>query len=494
MSNYAVPEDVFFVDRRSSAPLQAQLREAIVSGILSGHLAKGALMPSTRRLAAHVGISRITVSLAYQELVSQGYLIARERSGYAVASGVTDKPKAKKTARGRDGAPFDWQARLPDCFDDYRQIEKPAGWRTYPYPFIYGQMDSSLFDVTAWRDCARRAHGGREFIDMAGDVATADDPLLVDFIRSRSLPRRGIQAGPDEVLVTLGSQNALWLATALLSHRGFHAAIENPGYPDLASALRWHGARITAIDVDDKGLPPDLLPDDVDVVYATPSHHVPTAVTMPMDRREALLAAADERDFVIVEDDYDFEMSFLAAPSPALKSLDRIGRVIYTGSFSKALFPGLRLGYLVGPPEFIDAARSLRALMLRHPPGHLQRTTAHFLALGHYDQHLRRMRSVFAERREVLIEALERSGLELCGSADFGGTNLWVGGPAGLCAARLERELRKDGVLIEAGTPFFEQPEGPVRHFRLGYSSIPIERIVPGVELIDRAIARSAMM
>lgn len=483
MDRATVPEDVFFIDRARPVPLQAQIRETLVSAILSGRLRAGTRLPSSRRLARYLGVSRITVTTAYQQLVAQDYLASRDRSAYLVAEDPpTRRLHAEEDANRRDS--IDWSAKLGTELREMRRIEKPLDWRTYPYPFIYGQMDWSLFDHSAWRDCARQALGRRDFEEMAGDVYAADDPMLVDYICRRNLPRRGIAARPDEVLVTLGAQNALWLTIQLLSRGGLHAVCENPGYPDIAHALRWSGARVTPIDVDGDGLPPEALPAGVEAVFVTPSHHAPTAVTMPMERRQRLLAAAREEDFLIVEDDYDFEMSFLGAPSPSLKSLDRSGRVIYTSSFSKALFPGLRLGYLVGPAPFIAEARRLRTLMLRHPPGHLQRTAAYFLALGHYDQLIRRMRTAFAERRALLVEAIEHAGLELGGAPAFGGANLWVGGPEGTDSSRLAAEAREEGVLIEPGAPFFGSTDRPVRFFRMAYSSIAPKRIADGVGIL----------
>lgn len=478
-----VTEDVFFVDRDRNGSLQAQIRETIVSGILSRRMRPGARLPSTRRLADHLKVSRITVTLAYQELAGQGYLCIRGRSAYLVAENPPI-PRIQNIETSGRSSVVDWDAKLPRSLRDYRRVEKPRDWRSYPFPFIYGQVDRTLFDHGAWRECVRQALGLRDFDQVAGDAAAADDPMLVDYICARSLPRRGIRAGPDEVLVTLGAQNSLWLVIQLMMREGFHAACENPGYPDVPSALRWNGARTTPIDVDGDGLPPDALPHDVHAVFVTPSHQAPTAVTMPMERRQRLLELARERDFIVVEDDYDFEMSFIAAPSPALKSLDRFGRVIYVGSFSKALFPGLRLGYMVAPPPLIREARRLRSLILRHPPGLLQRTTAYFLALGYYDQLIRRMRVAFAERREVAVRALRRENLEICGAAEFGGTNLWVGGPEGLDSIRLAVALRQDGVLIEPGAPFFEVAQGPVRFFRLAYSSISSNSIDEGISRI----------
>lgn len=476
----SIPADVFFIDRTAEVPLQVQLREALVSAILARRLTPGFRLPSTRRLAKHLKVSRITVTLAYQELISQGYLAARARSAYQV-SPTAPVPSLSSTPRRRPAGGVDWTAKLKATSARSQRLVKPLDWRRYPYPFIYGQVDMSLFDHGAWRDCARRAIGRRDFEDLAGDFAAADDPMLVNHICSRTLPRRGIDALPEEILVTVGAQNALWLIIHLLFKRGTRAVCENPGYPDLAAALRSAPGSLSRIDVDAHGLPPAAIPDDTDLVFVTPSHHSPTGVTMPMERRTALLSAANDRDFVVVEDDYEFEMSLVSPPSPALKSLDRSGRVLYVGSFSKALFPGLRLGYLVAPEPVIRAARDLRALMLRHPPGHQQRTVAYFLALGHYDALIQRMRSELEIRRETMMQVLATQDLRIAGDPVCGGTSFWVKGPENLDSTVLADEVREEGVLIEPGAPFFEAQETPCRYFRMGYSSISADRIPEGV-------------
>lgn len=482
-----VSETIFFIDRESGLGLQAQLRETVVSAVVAGRIQPGAQLPSTRRLADYLCISRITVTLAYQELVSQGYMEAGDRSAYRIAG--------NPPGRGLENAPLpagaqpvDWDSKVTMDFDVVRQVEKPLDWRRYPYPFLYGQMDPSLFDLNAWRDCARRALAREDFILMASDFAAADDVRLVNYICSRTLPRRGIHATPDEILVTVGAQNALWIVTRLILENGSSAVCENPCHPDISASLLLSGARVTTIDVDAEGLPPESLPEDIDAVVVTPSHHSPTGATMPIDRRVRLLQAAAERDFVIVEDDYEFEISFLAPPSPALKSFDTTGRVLYIGSFSKSLFPGLRLGYLVAPAPFIRKARALRSLMLRHPPGHLQRTAAYFLALGHYDAVLHRMRTEYHARHIAMAEAFQREGLKIAGASAFGGTSFWMEGPEGLDADRLVQILRQDGVLVEPGSPFFPRSTTPCRFFRMGYSSIPKSSISEGVAKVRASI------
>lgn len=486
MAKLRIAPDVFFLDRSSKRPLQTQIRETVVNSILSRQATSGALMPSSRKLAEHLGVARMTVTLAYQELVAQGFLETQDRSGYLVADSdaIPQLPRGAKTPVENNAI---WKNVLSENLAARRRIVKPGNWRALPYPFVFGEMDNGLFKHSAWRECARQAMGKRDFDLMATNEAT-DDPLLVDYIISRMLPRRGITADPSQVLITVGAQNALWLTIELLTRRPLRAVCENPGYPDTMQALHWCGADVTAIDVDQYGMPPHKIAPGTQAVFVTPSHHAPTGATLTRERRIRLLEQAQEHDFIVVEDDYEFEMSFIEPPSPALKAIDKNQRVLYAGSFSKALFPGLRLGYLVGPQAVIAEARELRAMMLRHPPGHLQRTAAYFLAQGHYDLLIRDMRREFAKRRKALVDALGRTDLTIAGAAQFGGTSLWVKAPDGTDTQKLAQDLLADGVVIEPGAPFFHEQHPPTSYFRMGYSSIPLEKIAQGVQLIARRL------
>ena len=289
-------------------------------------------------------------------------------------------------------------------------------------------------------------------------------------------------------MVTLGAQNALWLATQVLLTQRRTAVIENPCYPALRGILHQSRCHITAIDVDDFGLPPDDIPPESNVIFATPSHQCPTTATMPLARRKDLLDRARELDALIIEDDYEFEMSFLKPPSPALKSLDQDGRVIYVGSFSKSLFPGLRLGYLVGSAHFIREARALRASVLRHPPGHIQRTAAYFLSLGHYNSLIKRMGKTYQKRSAVMEQAIQNCGLKIAGKGSHGGSSFWMQAPKGTDTAELAIRLRDESILIESGQKFFSGGTAPHEFYRLAYSSIPTDRIAQGIEKIAAAI------
>ncbi|WP_136439999.1 PLP-dependent aminotransferase family protein [Pacificoceanicola onchidii] len=485
----AIPVETFRLIPGRQGTLQARIQQMVAEGILSGRFRPGEKLPSSRGLAQHLGVSRITVTLAYTELLANDYLTARGRSGYYVSENAPEPPDFGPLAPRKDRV--DWEAAFAQTFSAGPALgmDKPQDWARFRYPFIYGQADPKLFDHANWRLCATQALGAKDFWALTQDQFDQDDPELVSFIARHTLPRRGIQAGPEEILITLGAQNALWLAAQVLASRGRKVAIENPCYPALRQILRQCGADVKAVDVDNEGLPPEALPEDAQVIFTTPSHQCPTSATMPMARRTDLLARAAELNALIVEDDYEFEMSFLKAPSPALKSLDEDGRVIYVGSFSKSLFPGLRLGYLVGSAPFIREARALRASMLRHPPGHIQRTAAYYLSLGHYDAQIRRMGRALGERRRVMEKAIAAHGLEIAGKGAHGGSSIWMQAPENVDTKALAKILRARDVLIEPGAPFFDGAEVPGRYYRLGYSSIPSERIEAGIALIAAALA-----
>jgi len=509
-----IPPESFLLDPHAPGTLQARIQQMVAAGILSGRFRAGEKMPSTRGLAAHLGVSRITVTLAYTELVADDYLTARGRSGYFVSADAPEPPAFAPQSPAV--TTVDWPTRLGPAIPPLG-LDKPRDWARYRYNFIYGQADATLFDAANWRLCALQALGRRDWESLAADQFDGDDPLLVDFIARQMLPRRGILASPSEILLTLGAQNALWLAAQILTP-GQRVAMEDPGYPALRGILSQTGCALTPVAVDAEGLPPEALP-AVDVIFTTPAHQCPTTVTMPIPRREALLELAEARDMIVVEDDYEFELPAGQSLSPALKALDRGGRVIYVGSFSKSVFPGLRLGYLVGPAPFIAQARALRALSLRHPPGHVQRTLAHFLSRGHYDALIRRTGRAYAERRAAMETAVAGAGLQVVGRPAAGGSSLWLRAP-GRDMGAAAVGLRDRGVLIEPGAAFFAggarwtdaRPTGagaffagsdavpvgfthatvawvkptisPQEYYRLAWSSIPVGRIAEGVALL----------
>lgn len=480
------------IRRNEHASLQTQIREALVSAILDGQLAREEPIPSTRQMAKSLGVSRNTVVLAYQGLLDDGYLVSRERSGYYVSDKAIETAAPPKLAvkQAASGAGIDWSRRLTMQPAEQVNVSKPLDWQSYPYPFIYGQVDHTLFPLAEWRDCARQALGKKWLGSWTNDTWANDDPLLVEQIRRRILPRRGIMANDDEILVTLGAQNALYLLTTLLVGTGTRVGMEEPGYPDVRNIFNLRTNDVALLPVDERGLVPNDAFDACDLVFTTPSHQFPTTVTMPLERRLELLKRAAKHDVVIIEDDYEFETNYVNEPCPALKSLDDDGRVIYVGSLSKTLFPGLRLGFLVAPKNIVAEARALRRLMVRHAPNNNQRTAALFLSLGHHDTLIRRLHRAYRTRWEIMGEALKQHLPDASRVPSFGGTSFWVKGPEKLDSGELARAAAAKGVLIEPGRITFGAPDAPSNFYRLAFSSIAEQKIEPGIRILADIVRR----
>ncbi|GAB3292229.1 PLP-dependent aminotransferase family protein [Parahaliea aestuarii] len=479
----AVTETLIYLDPDAGVSLQAQIRQKLVDAIMLGTFPEGRRLPSSRKLAEQLGVARNTVVLAYQQLVDEGYLISRERSGLYVNEKVRqDRVGFEGSERQRRELSPRWRQRFRGRSTPEPAFSCPPNWQQYPYPFIEGQFDTSLYPVREWREASRLALGVREINQWAGESGDADDPMLIEQIRSHILPRRGIQASPEEILITVGTQQALYLAVQLLVDSTVPVAVEEPGYPAMRRLLARRGAPLVYQPVDAEGLLVDERLDNCQLIYTTPSHQTPTAVTMSMERRQALLALAARNDALIIEDDFEFESNYLNAPHPALRSLDSEDRVIYMSCLSKVLSPGLRLGFMVAAPEVIREARKLRQLMVRHPPLNNQRTAAFFLSLGHYDTFLMHLHETFRERWIALRRALNYYMLFYVELAPAqGGSALWVRGPEDLDDTFVAKEAARRGILIEPVRHYYATADAPRNCFRMGITGIPLERIREGV-------------
>ncbi|HTV70356.1 MAG TPA: PLP-dependent aminotransferase family protein [Rhizobiaceae bacterium] len=488
-NDVAIWSGLFRISPESGQTLQAQIRQAIVAAILDRQIAASMPLPSCRILAEKLGVARGTVVLAFQQLVDQGFLIARERRGHFVNPEVLATP-AKPANRPTDAAgQVDWKALRQINASEMPPPAKHENWIKSSYPFVYGQFDPALFPTAEWRECNRMALAVLEIRNWAADMVDRDDPLLVEQIQARLLPRRGIFASPDEIIVTLGAQNALYMLANLLMTKGSKVAMEDPGYPDARSIFRLAGADIMPVPVDHQGLVTPAISPEAKFIFTTPSHHCPTMVPLSNERRQELLARAQRNNQIIIEDGYDSQL-LDEAPQQALKSLDRSGRVIYVGSMSKTLAPGLRLGYIVASADLIAELRALRRFMLRHPPANNQRAVALFLSLGHHEALVRRLSSAFEERRKRLVQAISAFLPEWRATDSAGGTSLWLEGPRGMDTRALAAAAATRSVIVEPGERFFEKPEKPGRFMRLGISSIALQHIEPGIRELATAAGR----
>lgn len=481
---------LFRISPDKGQTLQSQIRQAIVTAILERQMPVNQPLPSCRTLASRLKVARGTVVLAYQQLVDQGFLEARERRGHFVnPEALTELPVNDIQApRERPENAPDWPSRMTVKPSDQANIEKPFDWISYPYPFVYGQFDPSMFPTAEWRECSRMALGVREIRNWAADMIDRDDPLLIEQIQARLLPRRGIFVRPDEIMVTLGAQHALFLLATLLMHNDTIVGMEDPGYPDARNIFSTRTGRLIELPVDASGLNPQTVPAACEYIFTTPSHQCPTNVSMPLVRRHELIGRAESDDFILIEDDYDSQLLDSDSPIPALKSIDDSGRVIYVGSLSKTIAPGLRLGYIVADSTLLEELRGLRRLMLRHPPANNQRAVALFLSLGHHDSLTRRLTQAMSERRKALADNLRWVLPDFRVSAADSGSAIWIKAPDDIDAALLSERARNRGVLIEPGHVFFNSADKPKHYLRAGISSIPLQKIAPGVRQLAAAV------
>jgi len=483
-------QPLFVLDNSCTTNLQQQLIQKLIHAINSGHFACGSKMPSSRKLAEQLSIARNTVVNAYEQLIDEGYLVSKERSGIYVRDDVfeqhvVDPAQCRAAPQSNDDNEQKWLSRMNKLRLDKLASPYPHNWQQYPYPFIDGQFDPSLFPVQQWRECSKLSLNVSEIRTWASDSGHDDDPLLAEEIRTKVLPRRGIYANPDEIMVTLGSQHGLYLLSRLLLNNQTLVTTEEPGYPGIRQLAHQAYSPIHLAEVDENGICIEQIPEHTDVLYVTPSHQMPTAVTMPLENREQIIERAKRDDFIVVEDDYASESNFMSQPHPAIKSLDDDGRVIYVSSFSKVLAPGLRLGFMVGPAPLIRQARQLRTLISRHPPANNQRVMGLFLSLGYYDQALRKLNQEMAVRWQEMREALNHYlSTRIVTSRTMGGSTCWIKGPSQLKSQQFATEAAKHGVLIEPVDRFFGGSRQPQHYFRLGVSSIPTEKIREGVELL----------
>ena len=482
------------LERSSKKSLQLQIREQIVSAIISELIHPGQALPSSRKLAVELGVSRNTATIAYEQLEAEGFIIAMMRKGYFVSEtilcGGVSANRAKTKARAEHHESPQWCTDLIDKrASRARTILKCKDWNKQQYPFVYGQLDRELIPHHDWREVIRATSTVQEVRKWNIDYIDEDEPSLIEQIQSKVLPRRGIWAKENEILLTSGSQNAMYIIASLLVNDNTHVAIENPCYPDGKNTLSLKTQHIHALEVDGDGLVVESIPSKCDLIYTTPSHQFPTGVTMSLVRRKALLQSAEHNNFVVLEDDYDAEINFMSESTPALKSIDEHERVIYIGSFSKSFAPGLRMGYMVAPAKFIKEARGFRRLMQRHQPVNNQRAIALFISLGHYNSMFPRIHAAYQQRWEIMSDAIGQYPF-LSFTSTKGGSAFWLEVDKPIDTRELCMRLLHKGVVIEPGDNFFIQDPPPKNFIRLAYSSIASDKIKKGIDLIAAEILK----
>ena len=395
-------------------PLVKQLYDRLRDEILSGQLPPGTRLPSTRTLASELGVSRGTTVLAYEQLELEGYLVSHVGQGTAVSHQlpITPDPEAPEDGNvpvaGNVTAPM---PRLAAHIHSLRTVpDLQTDDETVQTAFHSGAPALDQFPYAIWARLVAR-HARRSLPDLAYYQPPAGYLPLREAIAVRIGISRGVRCTPDQIILTSGAQGALDFAARTLLNPGDEAWIENPGYFGAQGALIAAGAKLVPVPVDDQGL--DVvagarLAPHARLVFTSPSHQFPTGVTMSLSRRLALLDWARRAAAWIVEDDYDSEFRFSGRPLESLQGLQSDGPVLYVGTFSKVLFPSLRVGYLVAPTELVDSLLLTRRFSDIHLPFLEQLALTDFIQEGHYDRHIRRMRRLYRHRRDLLHAGLRR--------------------------------------------------------------------------------------
>ncbi len=476
------------IDRESEQPLYRQLYEGYRNAIAERRLRGGQRLPSTRALASELGISRIPVLNAFEQLLAEGYFETRPGSGTFVARSL---PTVTTPARPVDGSAARARPRQVA-----RRVALLRGsesrWLRGKGPFNVGQVPADRFPLAAWsRFVARRwRHTDRSLLAYGPTMGL---PALREAVAEYLRTARAVRCEAEQVLIVSGSQQALALTARVLIDPGSPVWLEEPGDFGAQNVLVGAGAELVPVPVDDEGLDVaaglELCPRPR-AVFVTPSHQFPLGVTMSAARRLQLLDWASDTGTWIVEDDYDSEYRFSNQPIASLQGLDRAGRVIYIGTFTKILFSSLRLGYLVVPPDLVPAFVEARRAADMSSPTLPQAALADFIREGHFARHIRRTRALCRERRAALVDAIDRrlrGALEVLG--DEAGMYLTAALPRGSRDRPISERAAEQGLwLAPLSECYLGQPER--QGFLLGYAGTPDDAIAAALERLAALLER----
>jgi GntR family transcriptional regulator/MocR family aminotransferase len=471
------------LDRSLRAPLHRQIYDQWRQGILSGRFRRAERVPSTRELSSGLRISRSTVTQAYDQLIAEGYLESTPGSGTFVCRELPDELQQPR----RIHAPQ--LERIPPI----RLSRYGAGLTDdFSYPpavpgcirFTQWRPDLSLFPLAIWRKLVMRRLRSAvaalfDYADQSAGYGALRNEIAAYVARSRA-----VRCTPEQVIVVNGSAQGIDLCARLLLDPGSEVAIENPGYHGAHRIFAGSGARLRPAGIDDSGI---MIGDlgKARLVYVTPSHQFPTGVSMSLARRLELIEWSRRNQAVVIEDDYDSEYRYSGPPLPSLQGLATGVAVIYIGTFSKVMFPSLRIGYVIAPEELVPRLRRAKWLADRHNPVPEQAALADFIAEGHLERHIRRMRRIYGQRRHVLVESLERYfGDRVQVRGDAAGMHVLARFQDGEIMAQRAASARVQLTSSE-GYYLTEAPRG---EFVLGFSSIGERSIREGIKRLAEAI------
>jgi GntR family transcriptional regulator/MocR family aminotransferase len=487
----AIPNGLINLDGQSQTPLYRQLYDCLRRAILTGQLAPGTRLQSSREMASELKVSRNTVVNAYEQLLAEGYLEGQVGSGTYVSRALPEDLISVKTltrARSRAGAGGAALSERGRIFAAFAPSVPRAPEPVRPFQAGVPALDSFPFDT--WLKLLAK-HWRRPAAALLGYGEPQGHAPLRRAVASYLGLSRAVRCTPEQVIIIDGAQMAFDLIARVLLDPGDAAWMEEPGYPGVRAALTAAGARLVHVPVDAEGLDVAAgaaLEPGARLIYVTPSHQFPLGMTMSLPRRLALLDWASRAGAWVMEDDFDSEYRYEGRPLASLQGLDTDGRVVYIGTFSKFLFPSLRLGYIVAPPNLVDAFVAARAMAGRHSPTVEQAVLTDFIEEGHFGRHIRRMRTLYRERQTFLVEALRREAGDTVEvePADAGiQLTAWL--PEGLDDKEVSRAAAERGVESRPVSGFYAGKPGRAG-VELGYAAFNEAQIRKGAAEFAAAV------
>jgi GntR family transcriptional regulator/MocR family aminotransferase len=480
---------VISVSKRNSKPLYKQVYEGYRQAIVNGNLRAAQRVPSTRVLAEELGISRVPVLSAYAQLLSEGYFESRTGSGTIVSASLPNRGAAPQPKSNVSKTPEPRRRKISKCCMALPNAEGFYGRRSIK-PFSLSQIAFEHFPLHVWnRLVTRHSRSATAASFDYGDPMGLKD--LREVIATYLRTARGVRCEAQQIVIVSGSQQGLEIATRVLLDSGDRVCMEEPGYNFARSIFASWGCPVVPVPVDGEGLEVSTGMQrchGARAVLVTPSHQYPLGVTMSASRRLHLLDWAERNGSWIIEDDYDSEYRYEGVPITSLQGLDHNGRVVYLGTFSKVLFPSLRLGYVVVPADLVERFLAVRFAMDICPATFQQMVLADFIGEGHFSRHIRRMRSIYGERRSTLIQCIRE---ELGTAAEL------PGGQAGLHLSVILKGISDREIAAHASrqnlslmplSPFYAS-KAARQGFVLGFGSTPVQKIPAAVHRLRMVLA-----
>lgn len=475
--------DPFAVDRHSTVPLSQQVAAALRQQILDGSLLPGVRLPPTRALARQLGIGRSTIVNAYRQLEQEGFVAGQTGSGTYVTT--TAMPA---DAGVRRPVQLSRWGRRAHTIGQRHTTPRPPSKPTYDFSF--GRTFSQTFPYNTWRKLLNRYLSTDDTLLSRYGSAAGFAPLrraLADYVARR----RGVHCSVDQIVIVNGIQQAVDIIARLLLDPGDAVLVESPGYTEAYELFTVYGARLHPLPVTANGFDPAALPTapSARLAFVTPTNQFPRGGSAPLAARITLLDWAAQHNAYVLEDDYDSELYYAGDPPAALRAIDRSERVIYLGTFSKVLFPALRLAYVVLPPPLVSPFLTAKRLIDRGSPTLTQAAIADFLFEGHFDRHMRRLRQLYRTRRAVLLDAMRAHVPELDDYADLpAGLHVMVHLPPQVDEPHLVAACAASGVHVMPGAPYHLAPDPPPS-LLLGFSNIDGAQIEDGIRQFGRIVA-----